>query len=289
MNMIQNKIEETERLLVLARQRFKNFNAIVSAAKDDVQKYTELALETNVEICNYEEQIYELNIEMQLEETIWPSSNNYVVKNKLNVNAVPFYPPRAEGTKLKWILNDETYRVAITKKDGILEVKRVTDGDGYCHAYMTCECKSCCEIDLSRRLGVPMPPWLKGPQLIKTFYKNEAAWRDSLPAGGNITVTEPQLSEKAIKALCLKPLVTLTDGGRLEELEKRFPGAKMVLTTDRMQLEIESMNASDINTFRIYSPTTDEIHRTFSDFGASKKPNLMAKWNGLYISLSHLF
>jgi hypothetical protein len=301
MNQIQNKIEETERLLALARQRFKNFNAIVSAAKDDIQKYEEFALETNVEICNYEEQIYELNIEKQLEETIWPASNNYVVKNKLNANAepfspaqkrfkaeaVPFYPPRAEGTKLKWILNDETYRVAIVKKDSILEVKVVMDGHGYCHDIEFCMCKPCNNIN--DYLSQPIRPFPVRLPLIKTFFKDEAAWRESLPNGGEITVTEPQLSEKALKALCLKPLVMMTDGGKLEELEKRFPGAKMVLTTDKMQLEIESMNASDINHFRIYSPTTYEIHRTFSDFGASKKPNLMAEWRGLYICLSHLF
>jgi hypothetical protein len=293
MNQIQNKIDQVERLMAAAKSR-------LAMAKDGIKKYEELAFEANEDIEKYEEEIYDLNIDMQLEETIWPASMDYVPKNNLDVNAEsfypnqkrfkadaePFYPPLAEGTKLKWVLNDETYRVAIAKKDGILEVKVVTDGGGYCHDSKTCTCKSCCEIQIS---GGQLPSWLKGPPLIKTFFKDEAAWRSSLPVGGTITITEPQLSDKALKAICLKPLTMMTDGGKLEELEKRFPGAKMVLTTDKEQLEIESMNASNINQFRIYSLTTDEIRKNFSDFGAAKKPNLMAEWKGLYICLSHLF
>ena len=284
--------------MAAAKERATNFKEIVSAAKNDIEKYTGLALQAEEDIVYYENEIYDLNIDMQLEETIWPASMDYVPKKELDINAPPFYPtqnlkaefpPLAEGTKLKWILNDETYRVAIAKKNGIIEVKCVTDGGGYCHDSTICQCGPCSEIELSRRLGVPMPPWLNGPPLAKTFYTNEAAWRASLPEGGQITVTPKKLSEKALKVLCTKPLVYNTDAGKLEELEKRFPGAKMVLTTDKEQLEVESMNSEDSNMFRIYSPTTDEIRKNFSEFGAPKKPNLMAEWNGHYIGLTHLF
>jgi hypothetical protein len=197
-------------------------------------------------------------------------------------------PIRKIRTKLKWVcqLNAETYRIAVVTKGGILEVKRVTDGGGYCHDYKTCGCNPCAEIHLS---GGRLPPWLKGVPLVKTFYETEAAWSESLPFGGTITVTEPKISDRALRVLCTKPLRYMTDGGRLEELEKRFPGAKMVLTTAREQLELKSMNSEATNQYHIYSPTTDEIRRTFSDFGSTKKPQLMAEWRGLYIDLSHLF
>jgi hypothetical protein len=131
------------------------------------------------------------------------------------------------------------------KKHGVIEVKSVTGGRGYCHNSATCQCKPCSEINLSARLGVARPPWLRvgWSPLTKTFFETEAAWLLSLPEGGMLTATEKELSKKQKqikkqfqKLLCLcrrrldtKPLVMLTDGWRaaLEELEERFPGAKM--------------------------------------------------------------
>jgi hypothetical protein len=177
--------------------------------------------------------------------------------------------------------------VAIVKKDGILEVKRVTDGAGYCHNTMVCKCVPCAEIRLS---GGRLQQWLKGVPLTKTFFATESEWCHSLPFGGNITVTEPQISDRALRVLCMRPLLMMTDGGRLEELEQRFPGAKMVLTTAREQLVVESMNSVATNQYRIYSVTTDEIRSNFSELGANPtKPQLMAEWRGLYIDLSHLW
>lgn len=195
---------------------------------------------------------------------------------------------RTEGTKLKWVLNPETYRVAIVKKDGILEVKRVTDGAGYCHDAKTCRCKPCGEISLSNRLGVPMPPWLKGVPLVKTFFATEAAWRISLPFGGDITATEPQISDRALRALCMKPLEATTDALRLKELEERFPGAKMVLSVwgDR-QYEITYKESPGYDSIHCEDAQISGIF--FAQFGACGKPQLMAVWRGLYIDLSHLF
>lgn len=309
----------------------------IAAKEADLAK-TKAALKAHDEHMNYlisvfEQEIYELNVKLQLAEAD-ESFVPYAAAEDDEINN--FFPPAAEEqedenqddpcyhcgralhscicssapteakdiwsdvtakpspsrkirTKLKWVseLNPESYRVAVVTKDGILEVKRVTDGGGYCHDYKTCGCNSCAEIRVS---GGRLPPWLKGVPLVKTFYETEAAWCADLPFGGAITVTEPKISDRALRVLCKKPLLMMTDGGRLEELEKRFPGAKMVLTTAREQLVVESMNSVATNQYRIYSVTTDEIRRNFSELGANPtKPQLMAEWRGLYIDLSHLW
>jgi hypothetical protein len=218
----------------------------------------------------FEQELYELNIKLQLAEAD--------------------AEPHPEGTKLKWVsdTNRETYRVAIVKKNGILEVKSVTDGAGYCHD-TTCGCKHCGEIRLSNG---QIPPWLKGRPLTKTFFATEAAWRDTLPEGGTVKVTEPRMSDRALRILCTKPLMMRTDGAKLEELEKRFPGAIMLLNTGNGQIAIESMNSD--KHFRIYSTSTGEIRKKFSDFVAklgtklNAKPTLIAKWRSIYIDLSQL-
>jgi len=174
------------------------------------------------------------------------------------------------GTKLKWNSTgyDYTYRVAIVKKNGILQVKSVKD-------------------------GIPETELIGGSEnLIKTFFKTEAAWRRSLPSDlDSIKVTEPRISNRALKKLCCTPLTMHTDGGRLEELEQRFPGAVMVLSAidNKKQLVIESMNSAETGMFRIYCKTTDYIAKDFSHLCGSDKPQLMAEWKGLYIDLSHLF
>jgi len=324
----------------------------IAAKQADMEK-TKAALKAHDEHMNYlisvfEQEIYELNVKLQLaeaDETFVPYTaeeaaeedgeiNNFFASNpraaewgqrraeqddddepcyhcgRANYSCICAQAPaeaeveaphdiwrpvpvaRKVRTKLKWVceLNPETYRVAVVTGDGILEVKRVTNGAGYCHDTNVCECGPCSEIQLSKRLGAPMPPWLKGAPLTKTFFATEIDWMESLPFGGKITATEPQLSDKALKLLCMKPLTMMLDANRLEELEKRFPGAQMVLSTPREQLVVESMNSEATKQYRIYSVTTDEIRRSFADFGAHpNKPNLMAEWRGLYIDLSHLF
>jgi hypothetical protein len=203
---------------------------------------------------------------------------------------------RDERTKLKWISNSdpETYRVAVVTKDGVLEVKRVTNGGGYCHDTTTCKCVPCAEIRLSTRLGAPRPPWIARTPLLKTFFENEMAWRDSLPEGGSVTITlPPQISDKALNALCKRPLKATTDALRLKELEKRFPGAKMVLTTESMRVSVqyvyEDFYADESANHMIaceccYHPTMD-----FAGLGVIGKPQLSAEWRGRYIDLSNLF
>jgi len=185
------------------------------------------------------------------------------------------------GTKLKWILNQETYRVAVVKKNGVLQVKSVTDGGGDCHD-VGCSCVPCSEIALS---GGLIPPWRRGLPLKKTFFASEAEWRNSLPSNGQVTVTRPHMTDKALKTLCCAPLTADTDVKKLKELQVRFPGGTFVLSTDNEQVEIEYFFNSILCRKKEYAGAS------FNDFGslAGEKPNLMVEWRGLYIGLSHLF
>jgi len=83
----------------------------------------------------------------------------------------PTPPPPAIGTKFRWTLNADTYRVAIMTAKGFLQVKSVTDGACDRHP-ATCD------------------PWPRRP-LKKTLFADEAAWRASLPTGGSVVITPP--------------------------------------------------------------------------------------------------
>ncbi|NBO56528.1 MAG: hypothetical protein EBU84_18485 [Actinobacteria bacterium] len=93
-------------------------------------------------------------------------------------------PPPAIGSKLRWTLGPETYRVAIMTAKGVLQVKSVTDGAGEVHPAATCECLTC------RELRQWAPTWPRRP-LKKTLFADEAAWRASLPTGGSVEITPP--------------------------------------------------------------------------------------------------
>ena len=80
---------------------------------------------------------------------------------------VQAYPDRYVGEKLKWELNQETYRIAVFTNKGVLQVKSVEDGAGDCITTHT--------------VGGTYP-------LIKTFFADEAAWRASLPQGGKMLI-----------------------------------------------------------------------------------------------------
>lgn len=66
------------------------------------------------------------------------------------------------GTKLRWQLDDENFRVAFVTKGGILQMK-INENGNYA--------------------------WTADPR-IKKMFENLAAWQATLPAGGNITATE---------------------------------------------------------------------------------------------------
>jgi len=100
-------------------------------------------------------------------------------------------PKRPVGTKLRWVLDEETYRIAIVTKDGILQVKSVIDGEG-----------DCIKQDYH---------WRK--MLKKTFFTTEEEWRASLPLGGTISVVEVPVKEEILAG----PHVEIT-----EKLAKRY-------------------------------------------------------------------
>jgi len=76
------------------------------------------------------------------------------------------YPKRPIGTKLKWILDNETYRVAIVTKDGICQVKAITEGGGDCY--------------YDNKTGKRY--------LTKRTFDSEGSWRNALPQGGEVYV-----------------------------------------------------------------------------------------------------
>ena len=90
------------------------------------------------------------------------------------------------GTKFRWTLNPENYRVAIMTAKGVLQVKSVTDGLVDC--------------DTTHTVGGSYP-------LIKAMFTDEAAWRASLPAGGTTVLSLPgklaehQKADAAYKSL----------------------------------------------------------------------------------------
>lgn len=88
------------------------------------------------------------------------------------VAAVPL-PKRPVGSKLRWVHDQETYRIAIVVANGILQVKSVTDGEDDCNDNFRC---------FRNRLK-------------KTFYTTEEEWRASLPLGGTISVSEVPVKE----------------------------------------------------------------------------------------------
>jgi hypothetical protein len=94
--------------------------------------------------------------------------------------APPPPSPLTVGSKMRWTLDEETYRIAVQTKKGILQVKSVTDGAGQCHDD-GCKCIPCAEL----RMFAP-PPWSTRRPLKLTFFADEAAWKASLPEGGKI-------------------------------------------------------------------------------------------------------
>lgn len=195
----------------------------------------------------------------------------------------PTFVKRDEGTKLVWVSNKSNldYREAIVMSNWkIIQTNSVTNGYVDCHTD-ECGCAACWMY--------AHDPAEKKPRKV-SFFDDEYAWRQTLDMeNGKITVIPRPMTDSLLKELCMEPLKATTDALKLKELEERFPGATMVLSTDKEQLEIEYMGDGS-KQHRIYSKTTNEIRKEFSDFGTrDEKPNLMAEWRGLYIGLEHLF
>ena len=81
---------------------------------------------------------------------------------QLEAQRKPSPPKLPIGTKLKWFLDDETYRVAIVTKDGVCQVKAITEGGGDCYY-----------------IG-------KKRYLTKRTFDSQASWLNSLPRDGEV-------------------------------------------------------------------------------------------------------
>ena len=218
-------------------------------------------------IVTLKEEIYQLHIDLQ----------------KLSTE----YPARLERTKLKWVskTNPETYRVAIVTKKGILQVKAVNDGKGECHE-TGCKCVPCQEIALS---GGRLPPWRRGLPLKKTFFKDEAEWRETLDETiGGLSITPPPTKNKNLLYKIEKPLVaTLNDPYKLFILETRFPGGIFYLSTETKNINVKT-HGSFKNTL-ILDVEENALYNSFEEITSKKKPLIMVEYKGHYIGLDHLF
>lgn len=116
------------------------------------------------------------------------------IQSLMKTLPTPAYPKRTEKTKLKWILDSDNYRVAIVLADGVLQVKTAVYKRG---------------ADYRTDFSV---------SLEKTLFADEAAWRASLPAGGEVIITPFQapLDKKMV------PLKFADDPEKLKELMERF-------------------------------------------------------------------
>lgn len=228
-------------------------------AQQAEEELTEIEDEEELEELEAARQVEELEAQRQLELEV--ARQNELEELSLKEELFMNHPV---GTKLKWVLNEDTYRVAIVKKNGVIQVKSVTDG-----------------IASTTKKMFALNP----QSFLKTLFANEAEWRNSLPSSGEIIATQPQMNDAALKSLSCKPLTADTDAGKLKELQDRFAGGVFVLSTEAEQMEIEYFYHTILCRKKNLTGTS------FQNFGvpAGEKPSLMVEWRGLYISLSHLF
>jgi len=188
-------------------------------------------------------------------------------------------PLRYVGTKIKWILNSETYRVAIQTDRGFLEVKAVIDGGGVCHND-DCLCTPCNELRLS-----PAPPWRsKQRPLKKTYYNDERDWLNSFDQkDGYFVITQPK--DKYIPGQYLA-LDATTDALKLRELEYRYPSGEFYIYTKEGEYVGISYDVSHNNIFnKEYSFNSTQ----FYGISGYDKPTIYVLYKDHNIELSHLF
>jgi hypothetical protein len=257
---IYSKIQKAEYVMENAQMRHKNATDTVTLMKYKLANAEEELLKVIDTCADAQATLYDLNIELQTAEAL------------ASATAVPSALARPVGTKYKWTHKDnpETYRVAIQTKQGVLQVKSVNDGVVETHETMC------------------IAPGAKKP-LKTAYYPDLTAWDDTLPYNmGKLVITSAPISDKALKALCMKPLEATTDALKLKELEERFPGGVFVLSTPKTQFEI-SYRRVNYEFDKIYYAKIDTSFFNFSDFCGTMKTQLMVEWRGLYIDLTHLF
>jgi len=260
-DQLKMKITEAEEMLDEADMRCDAIDyEYVEAKKHRAQAYNDL---------------YNLNIELQKAEAIANAEAAAAIASAAEASNLR----RPVGTKYKWThkKNPETYRVAIQTKEGVLQVKSVTNGVAEFHE--DCTCGPCWEFEHNA-------PWRKAKPLKHLFFADLTAWDNTLPENqGRLVITSAPITDKALKALCMKPLEATEDALKLKELEERFPGGVFVLSSPSTgkQIEIKAHGMA------IYCLKPNMVCCTFKQFFNDDKVQLMVEWRGLYIDLSHLF
>jgi len=104
------------------------------------------------------------------------------------------------GTMLRWIKGDQDKRVAIVMKDSVLQVKEIIAGQ------------------------VTLQDYASGTYGVKrTYFKDFAEWKASLPEGGSISA-EPmrQSGTPTIQEKAQAPIVATTEAAYIAELSNRY-------------------------------------------------------------------
>ena len=123
-----------------------------------------------------------------------------VTVNNASRNTPASEPPEPTvypaGTMLRWIKGDQNKRVAIVMKDSVLQVKEIIAGQITMH---------------------------QGVCVKRSYFKDFAEWKASLPEGGSISA-EPmkQSGTPTIEEKAKAPIVATTDAGYITELSKRY-------------------------------------------------------------------
>jgi hypothetical protein len=243
-----------------------NQNALIESIKSQIDSIEQ-------QFISNREKLHDLHIELQQAEEIAYQCVQDMEKTK----NTPIDKPLK--TKVKWVLDVDTYRVAIITKDGILQVKSVTDGAGDCHID-NCNCVPCWEFNNN-------VPWRLRKPLNKVLFTNEADWRASLPAGGEIIFSPPELTNRERVLLLTTPLSGANDALKLEELHARFPGKKIIYKMNYdysgTSFQIEAFRRIHDGMPLIYCRETNESFANLREF--SLKPTEIfidfgGKWTG---------
>ena len=140
--------------------------------------------------------------------------------------AAPVPETYAIGTMLRWIKDDQNKRVALVLKDGVLQVKEVIDGNRSRNEERWCA--------------------------KRTFFKDVAAWKASLPEGGSITTQDAKPWAPTIEEKAKASIKATTEAGYIAELTSRYlvrsdlhentpPTARLEQSRNGLAYELERM------------------------------------------------
>ena len=118
----------------------------------------------------------------------------------------------------RWTLDENNYRIAVQTKNGILQVKSVTNGETEMDPrYFTFETADGVPYT-GKLVEKPAPEWWKPRSAKKTEFADFMLWYASLPQGGKVTITPitPSGQKK------MRPLDGTTDTDKMNLLASRF-------------------------------------------------------------------